>query len=179
MKKDFEELHDLAKEALKKYGQKEDILVELSDIVVRSSKLMSSFENLKEEALSQEAYKKKVSTSRSPVENTPDVNKVAYFLSLYDHFDISDEQKPTPAIRKMAEKLGVKTNTLRSKRDIFDKRIKEQKEKLQKSNPKLVVREGWRSDLGRDLQKTFDECKNMSHSQLLAEVQAILGLDTK
>lgn len=153
----------------RKYYNKEDISVELSELLVKAKN---------GELSSQESIKK---PTRIFVQNYEDVNKIAFFLSLYDHYEISKIKQPTIAIRELAEKLNVKPSTLRNKRDNFDPFIKSKKEKLQKTKAfkNLTIRKGWvkaERDLPPKLQQTYDECINKSHDELLAEVKKILNL---
>ena len=154
----------------RKYFNNEDISVELSELLVKAKN--GEFQN-------------QASSTQKPtrifVQNYEEVNKIAFYLSLYDHYKISQLKQPTLAIRELAEKLQVKPSTLRNKRDNFDPFISEKKEKLKntKGFNNLKTRKGWvkaNRNLPPQLQQTYDECINKSHDELLAEVKEILNL---
>jgi len=141
MKKKLIELNECIQEIMKKHINGEDIFVPLSDLAVRANRALKAYENLEEDILSKKAGKKKIYASRNLVTNKKEVNKVAYFLARYEHFAISDIPRQTPALREIADKLGVKLTTLRNKRDCFDFHLsKEDKEAKEKAN--LPVRNG-------------------------------------
>lgn len=150
----------------RKYFNNEDISVELSELLVKVKN--DHQENTK-------------MPTRTFLQNYEEVNKVAFYLALYDHYNISKLKQPTLAIRELAEKLQVKPNTLRNKRDNFNPYIKSKKEELQhtKEFKNLKIRFGWPKEnrsLPPQLQQTYDECINKSHDELLAEVKEILNL---
>ncbi|MBQ8459322.1 hypothetical protein IJ541_04385 [bacterium] len=153
----------------KKYFNNEDISIELSELLVR---------------VKRGEYAKNLSLSRDYLDNYKDINKVAYFLAKFDHYEISKELRPTPAIREIAEKLNVKANTLRNKRDMFDSVVKKDKQKLlsKKEYEHLTIRTGRFKEneqviLPPKLAETNNECIDKSHDELLAEVKNILGLN--
>ena len=151
----------------RKYFNNEDISVELSELLVKAKN-----EN-------QEISPK---ISRTFLQNYEEVNKVAFYLALYDHYEISKLRQPTLAIRELADKLQVKPNTLRNKRDNFNPYIIDKKQELKntKAFKNLTIRYGWpkgNRKLPPQLQQTYDECINKSHDELLAEVKKILKLN--
>ena len=153
----------------KKYFNNEDISIDLSELLVK---------------VKRGEYAKNLALSRDYLNNYKDINKVAYFLAKFDHFEISKEFRPTPALREIAQKLNVKANTLRNKRDMFDSVVREDKQKLlnKKGYENLTIRTGRFKEneqiiLPPKLSETQKECKNKSHDELLAEVKNILGLN--
>lgn len=185
MKDKITEIIECEQELLKKYLNGENIVVEFSDLIVRTNRLLKSYESLEENILALRANKKKIYTSRNLVLNKKEVNKVAYFLARYEHVELSDK-KQTPALREIANKLGIKFSTLKNRRDAFDGHVKKAKEddNEKKRFPfTLTPRNGWGDDehheLSKELQEIYDECNDTNkkpYKQLLKEVKEILGL---
>ncbi|MDD3012380.1 MAG: hypothetical protein PHC34_01590 [Candidatus Gastranaerophilales bacterium] len=175
MKKKLIELNECVQEIMKKHINGEDVFVPLSDLAVRANRALKAYESLEEDILSQKAGKKKIYASRNLVTNKKEVNKVAYFLARYEHFAISDIPRQTPALREIADKLGVKLTTLRNKRDCFDYKLPES-DKADKKKSKLPVRNGWQQDLSAELQETFNYCNGKPYKELLAQVKEILEI---
>jgi len=170
MKETILKLNETIKETQLKYLMKEDITVPLSELVVLSNNLIKAYEEY------EKSPSKKPIAERKVIKNREAVNKVAYFLSRYEHYAISNEKRPTPAIRKIAEKLDIKYSSLRGKRDSFDYFVKKEKRK-DKEHPELIIRNGWKTEnLSKELQVIYDECKGKSYEKLLGEVEEILKL---
>lgn len=177
MENEIKDLINLTIKLQSKYFNKQDISLDLSELAYKLNNLS---DNLK-------IYKEKIITENFSDEKTPDeINKVAYFLARYEHKDLT-KKRITKAIEEFSLKLGVKPSTLRNKRDtfaplVYDIKDNELKEAI-KLNPKLKYKEprnGWKianRELTPALQETYDECKNKSHDELLAEVKSILGMN--
>jgi hypothetical protein len=96
------------------------------------------------------------------------VNKVAYYLSRFDHENLLPNSNSTGAINIISDILKVKANTLRNKRDSFDPYCNE----LKTTGTK---RKGWwQKTLSEDMQRIFDEYKNKSVYEIETEVKRIL-----
>lgn len=162
-------LAEEVKNIQRKYLNNEDISIDLANLFIKLSEqenqtLLPSITN---------------SETRRRLNNADDVNKVAYFIALYDHNEITSEKRPTPALRVIAEKLKIKPNTLRNKRDMFVPYTnKKRKEYSSENGLNLKIKVGWdiEKPLSKELQKTYDECISKTHDELLHDVRHILGL---
>lgn len=182
MKEKLINLKESIQDILKQHLNGENIIVPLSGLVGKSDDLLKAYESLEEDILLKRAGKKKIYTSRNLITNKKEVNKVAYFLARYEHFSISNIPRQTPAIRAIAEKLGVKLSSLRNKRDFFDSLVKVDKQIDKNAKTfsfDLTIREGWKQkleELSPELQETYAECSDKTYEQLLKEVKKILEL---
>lgn len=180
-------MKELITEAIECYQQISEKYINKEDISQLLLKLNVSLYNLKKEVEATEKPekgKRKATDSRKVIQNSEDVNKVAYFLARYEHYDLS-KQRQTPALRIIAEKLGIKFETLRNRRDYFDKFVQDEKQKANEEDekkgkqPKLTPRFGWRDAvLNPEMETIMQECRpeNKTKEQLLKEVKEILGI---
>ncbi len=107
---------------------------------------------------------------RNKVENKEDVNKVAYYFSRFEHYDLYKGSQ-TLAFEKAARALNVKPSTLRNLRDRFDPYCNE----IKTIKPK---RSGWHQvELLVDMQEIFDAYYDKAKQEILPEISQILGLN--
>jgi len=99
------------------------------------------------------------------VRNKEDVRIVAYYLSEYGHEDIFSGQHLTQkeGIKMAADCLGVKANTLKNERDMYDTHTGS-------------TRKGWGAPLNADQQFIMEVMKSISRDEAREKVRRILGL---
>ena len=115
-----------------------------------------------------EASAQKASEITNHYSRVPDRKKmliVAYYLSEYGHETLFQGTyiSQQDAIKKAAEILHIKANTLKNQRDFFDTHTNSH-------------REGWKKDLDSHQQAIFDEMRNLSQDEALNKVRTILKL---
>ncbi len=108
--------------------------------------------------------RKRTYTQILSAEQKEKVHKVAFYLSKYEHEGIFEEDlNQGETINKLANKLNVKPNTLKNKRDLFDPYCSKK-------------RVGWvqQAKLSDELQEIFDNYKSKSNEEILKEIQGFL-----
>lgn len=115
----------------------------------------------------------KTRTHRSNVtwEDKVKENKVAYYLSRFEHNGLYEHCNQGQAFKIIAEKLNINYNTLKNKRDYFDPYCN----KLKVIGPK---RKGWwQAELPSDLKYVYDLYLNKSKEKIEDEIKEILSLE--
>lgn len=115
---------------------------------------------------------KKIRTHRSGEtwENKVRENKVAYYLSRFEHNGLCENCNQGQAFKIISEKLNMNSNTLKNKRDYFDPYCN----KLKNLGPK---RKGWwQAELPSDLKYVYDLFLNKSKQEIEDEVKEILSI---
>lgn len=97
-------------------------------------------------------------------------NKVAYYLSRFEHNGLYENCNQGQAFKIIAEKLNMNNNTLKNKRDYFDPYCN----KLKVIGPK---RKGWwQAELPSDLKYVYELYLNKSKEEIEEEIKEILTL---
>ena len=159
-----------AKEAYKtsisqNYNEVQDLLLnQITDITILKEYLNNEIDT------TCTLNKTRTFSSRENIDNKEAVNKVAYFLSRFEHTDLFNCSQ-TEAMDKISILLNIKKTSLRNIRDSFDPYVNELKEKH------LVKRKGWwHVELLPDYKKIYDYYENKSKEEILSEVKNILNL---
>jgi hypothetical protein len=125
------------------------------------------------ELIKDDRINEKTRTHRSNVncDDKAKENKVAYYLSRFEHAGLYASCNQMQAFKIIAEKLNMNYNTLKNKRDYFDPHCNV----LKSSGPK---RKGWwQAELPYDLKSIYDLYLNKSKEEIEDEVKEILSID--
>ena len=143
----------------------------LEDYKKVQDNLLSAILNLKNFDNCQIVASSGKETERNKIGNKENVNKVAYYFSRFEHYDLYKGSQ-TLAFENAAKKLKVKSSTLRNLRDRFDPYCNE----IKTIEPK---RSGWHQvDLLVDMQEIFDTYYNKTKQEILPEILQILELSS-
>ena len=134
------------KSIIENYPNKEDLLEIICALKILSNPLMNKKEHF-----------------RQRIENKTEMYKVAYFLSRFGHEKLMPF-KQSRTIRKVAERLGIKFNTLKATRDRFDPFF---------DNGRIVVGKRFLTD---EMQRVFDSYQKLQEDEILQEIKNILKL---
>lgn len=88
------------------------------------------------------------------------LNKLAFYLSKFEHYDVFEENlNQGETIKKIADIIGVKVNTLKNKRDLYDPYCS-------------ATRVGWvqQLTLSDDMKEIYDLYKNKTKKEILEEI---------
>jgi len=113
---------------------------------------------------------KKIRTHRSNIiwEDKVKENKVAYYLSRFEHNGLYENCNQGQAFKIIAEKLNMNCNTLKNKRDYFDPYCN-------KIKTAGLKRKGWwQTELPSELKYVYDLYLNKSKEDIEDEIKAIL-----
>lgn len=98
------------------------------------------------------------------------INKVAYYLSRFDHEGLFPSMNFSEAIKIISNILNVKPNTLKNKRDSFDPYCNELK-------TNGTRRKGWwQKELSEEMQRIFDLYRYQDSIEIENDIKNILGL---
>lgn len=97
-------------------------------------------------------------------------HSVAYYLSRFEHDILYPDFSQSQAIEHISKVLGVKSSTLRQKRDAFDPYVNELK-------TRGIKRRGyWQKTLSFDMKEVFDHYLYMPEEDIEKEIRTILKL---
>ncbi len=98
-------------------------------------------------------------------------HKVAYYFSRFEHDILYPKYTQEKAFEKASEILGVKKNTLKNKRDLFDPFVNDLKERGNR-------RKGWhqKGKLSDAMEKVFSRYLHMDETDIEKEIREILGI---
>lgn len=98
-------------------------------------------------------------------------NKVAYYLSRFEHTPLFPQYNQTQAFEVISKILGVKLTTLRLKRDTYDPFCNNLKKRGRK-------RKGWwqNNNSSDDMQRIYDRYLHMSEEEIEREIKEILDI---
>ncbi|MTI69244.1 MAG: hypothetical protein FH751_03170 [Firmicutes bacterium] len=147
---------------------------ELSDIEIalESSRLVTVYKNNKQDTIiktnDNNTRKRRSSISDEIIEKE---HKVAYYLSRFEHDLLFPQYNQSQAFDKISNILGIKVNTLKNKRDLFDPFCN-------KIKPRGRKRRGWwqKDRLSDDMQRIFNRYLHKDEVEIREEIKEILNL---